>query len=57
MSYIEKKYQGKKSKEEIKKKEWEIINSKIEMLKLSDKEKEKLKNEVYQKEIEIYRMM
>ena len=38
-------------------KEWEIINSKIEMLKLSDKEKEKLKNEVYQKEIEIYRMM
>lgn len=47
----------KKSKEEEKKKEWQIINEKIEELKLSDKEKENLKKEVYQKEIQIYRLM
>ena len=47
----------KKYKEDEKKKEWEIINAKIEELKLSEKEKEKLKKEVYQKEIQIYRLM
>ena len=47
----------KKSKEEEKKKEWEIINAKIEELKLPEKEKDKLKKEVYQKELQIYRLM
>jgi hypothetical protein len=47
----------KKFREEEKKKEWEIINAKIEELKLSEKEKDKLKKEVYQKEIQIYRLM
>jgi hypothetical protein len=47
----------KKSKEEEKKKEWEVINNKIDEMKLPENEREKLKKEFYQKEIQIYRLM
>ena len=47
----------KKSKEETKKKEWDILNNKLEELQLSQQEKQNLKNEFYQKEIQIYRLM
>jgi hypothetical protein len=47
----------KKSKEETKKKEWDILNNKLEELQLNQQDKDKLKREFYQKEIQIYRLM
>jgi hypothetical protein len=46
-SYIEKKYSIKKIKEEIKKKDWDLINSKLNNLNLSESQKEELKKTSY----------
>jgi serine/threonine kinase 38 len=54
-AYIEKKYKVKKMKEEEKRKEWEIFNSKLEELNLSGKEKDLIKMDVMKKEAEILR--
>ena len=51
-SYIEKKYSIKKIKEEIKKKDWDLINSKLNNLNLSESQKEELKKNFLHQEAE-----
>ena len=54
-SYIEKKYDMKKVKEEKKKKEWERINDYISQLDLSQNEKDEIKQAALRKESELLR--
>ena len=51
-SYIEKKYSIKKIKEEIKKKDWDLITSKLNNLNLSESQKEELKKNFLHQEAE-----
>ena len=51
-SYIEKKYSIKKIKEEIKKKDWDLITSKLNNLNLSEAQKEELKKNFLHQEAE-----
>ena len=51
-SYIEKKYSIKKIKEEIKKKDWDLITTKLNNLNLSEAQKEELKKNFLHQEAE-----
>lgn len=54
-AYIEKKYKMKKIQDEEKKKDWDILNQKIEQLNLSNKEKDNIKKDAIKKEAELLR--
>lgn len=54
--YIEKKYQMKKSQEEEKKKELDILNSRLEELNISAKDKDQIKRDILKREIEFLRL-
>jgi len=55
-SYIEKKYQMKRKKEENTEKEWKLFIDKLNELNISNKEKDLIKKEVLQKESEMLRI-
>lgn len=54
-NYIEKKYHMKKQEEQVKRKDWELLNTKLDDLKLSTEEKETIKQDVLHKEGEYLR--
>ena len=54
--YIEKKYSNKKNKDRENKKEWEVINEKMENMDLNTPQKAKIKEEVLRKEAQKIRL-
>lgn len=54
-NYIEKKYQFKKQNEDEKKKEWDLLNEKLDDLEISSQEKQLIKEDVIKKESELLR--
>lgn len=54
--YIEKKYKIKKAKEEESKKEWDVINEKLEVMNIDSPTKQKIKGEILRKESQAIRL-